>query len=215
MTDAPPSPSPEPRRITWLGTLRRFHARVGLAGATFGLLFGATGFLMNHRSVMKIEAGHSSERKVQVQLLQPFATVEALATDLGQRLGYRPSQLRWRIQAPRPVRFGGTPVTAAEQWVVMLNGHAHFARATYIPGNLTVELEQHDANMLEALQRLHKSEGSQAGWILLTDAFAGALIFLSLSGTLLRTRLAGPRLLAAGLVLGAVATAVATASRAW
>lgn len=53
------------------------------------------------------------------------------------------------------------------------------------------------------------------GWILLTDAFAGGLVFLSLSGVLLWTRLSGPKLLAAGLMLAVVVTAIGVASRAW
>lgn len=199
----------------FLRTLRRLHAWIGVSGAAFGLLFGTTGFIMNHRSVMKFEVGHTEERKVHVELAQPPATIEALALELGQRFGYHPSQLKWRVQAPRPARFGGAPVTAAEQWVVMLSGHAHFARASYIPGNRTVEMEQNDSNLLDTLQRMHKSDGSQAGWILLTDSFAGALIFLSLSGVLLWTRLAGPKLLAAGLILGVLSLAVTVASRAW
>jgi hypothetical protein len=99
--------------------------------------------------------------------------------------------------------------------MVLVSGHAHFARATYQPGNRTVDLERSDANFIETLERMHKSEAGQAGWILLVDGFAGALVFLTLSGTLLWTRLAGPRLLSAGLALGGLVTAVLVASRAW
>lgn len=142
---------PEPfasthRRAAILRWVRRLHAWIGVCGAGFGLLFGVTGFLMNHRAVLKIEAGHTEERKVQVELPQPLASIEHLAADLGQRLGFTPAQLKWRVQAPRPAKFAGQPVTAAEQWVVSLNGHAHFARATYTPGNRSVDLELRDAN---------------------------------------------------------------------
>ena len=203
------------RGTHFLKTLRRIHARVGLSIAAFALMFGTTGFIMNHRSVMKFEVGHTEEKRVQVELAQPPTTIEALAQDLGQRFGYAPNQLKWRVQAPRPAKFAGAPVTAAPQWVVAMSGHAHFARATYVPGNRTVELEQNTSNFMDALQRMHKSDASQKGWILLTDAFALSLIFLSLSGILLWTRFSGPKLLAAGLFLGMVATAVAVASRAW
>jgi hypothetical protein len=125
------------------------------------------------------------------------------------------SRMRWRVQAPRPARFGGQQVTAAPQWMVTVGGHAHFARANYLPGNRTVDLERSDANLIETLERMHKSEAGQAGWILLADCFAGALIFLTLSGTLLWTRLAGPRLLSVGLALGGLLVAVLVASRAW
>jgi hypothetical protein len=94
-------------------------------------------------------------------------------------------------------------------------GHAHFARATYVPGNRSVEVEQKDASFLEALGRLHKADAGQTGWILLTDAFAGALVFMTLSGILLWSRFDGPRLLAAGLSLATLAVAVTIALSAW
>jgi hypothetical protein len=111
--------------------------------------------------------------------------------------------------------MGGAEVKAAEQWSVAFTGHAHFALATYVPGNRSVELEQRDADLLQALKRLHKGDGGQLGWILLSDAFAGAMVFLTLSGILLWTRLAGPKLLAAALALGGLGAIALVASRAW
>ena len=105
--------------------LRKFHAWVGLSGAAFGLLFGITGFLQNHRAVMKIEAGRIEERKVTVDLGEAPATVEALAQALTQRMGWDPSRVRTRVQAPRPARIGGAAVTAAARWTVDYLGHAH------------------------------------------------------------------------------------------
>lgn len=208
-------PRSEPRKGAFLRNLRRFHAWVGLSGAIFGLMFGVTGFLMSHRAVMKIEAGQVEEHKVQIELDHPPATIEELAATLATKFGVPMARIRWRIQAPRAARFGGQPVTASPQWLVTVNGHAHFARASYLPGNRTVDLERSDANLIEALERMHKSEAGQAGWILLVDGFAGALVFLTLSGTLLWTRLAGPRLLSAGLALAGLLAAVLIVSRAW
>jgi hypothetical protein len=208
-------PRSEPRRGAFLRNLRRFHAWVGLTGATFGLFFGLTGFLMSHRAVMKIETGKAEAQKIQIELDKPPASIDELAATLSARFGVPLARLRTRVQAPKPARFGGQQVTAAPQWQVLVSGHAHFARATYLPGNRTVDLERTDANLIETLERLHKSDAGQAGWILLADAFAGTLIFLSLSGTLLWSRLAGPRLLSFGLALGGLALAVLIASRAW
>jgi uncharacterized protein len=195
--------------------LRKVHAWVGVTGASLGLLFGLTGFLMSHRSTLKIQAGQVDERKVQIELEQPPATIEALAEGLAVRFGVPLTRLRWRVQAPRPARFGGQAVTAAPVWTVQVMGTAHFARATYLPWNRTVDLEQSDASLLAALQRLHRVESGQAGWILLADAFVGSLIFMFLSGTLIWTRLAGPRLLSLALALGGALTAALIASRAW
>lgn len=204
-----------PRTATFLRTLRRCHAWIGVTGATFGLLFGITGFLQNHRSVMKIQAGHAEESKVTVDLGEAPPTLEALAQTLGGKMGWEPGRVRTRLQPGRPARIGGAEVQAAPKWIVMYPGHAHGARAVTSPGNRTVEVELERGNFAEILMNLHKAEAGQRGWILLTDAFAGALVFMTLSGLLLWTRLAGPRLLTLGLALGGLATAIAIASRAW
>lgn len=202
-----------PRRL--LVWLRKVHAWVGLAGASLGLLFGFTGLLLNHRAVMKLPGGRFEVEKVQLQLDEVPATPEALAQALAAQLGFSPDRARWQVQAPRAVQFGGTPVTASAVWTVHLGTHTRQARATYLPGNRTAEVERRQADFLGALQRLHKADAGHAPWILLADAFAGALVFLTLSGTLLWTRLAGRRLLAVGLAGGGFALLVAVAALAW
>lgn len=203
------------RKTRFLRLVRKLHAWIGLGGAVFGLLFGITGFLLNHRGVMKIESGQIQERKVAVEFPEAPASPEALARTLAARFNVPMARVRWLTKAPKSGRLGGAQVQAAEQWTVAFFGHAHFATATYTPGNRTVELEQRDANVVQALKRLHKGDGGQFGWILVSDAFAGALVFLTLSGTLLWTRLSGPKLLAAGLALGGLLTAILVASRGW
>jgi hypothetical protein len=200
---------------SFLRSLRRFHAWVGLSGAAFGLLFGLTGLLQNHRSVMKVDLGNVEERKVQVELAAPAESPEALAQALQTQLGWKPERMKTRVQKPRGAKFQGADVKAAETWMVLYSGHMHSARAAYAPGNKTVELEQQDANLIETLSRLHRADGGQAAWILLTDAVAMGLIFMSLSGTLLWTKLSGPRLLAVGLSLTGMVAALIIASRAW
>lgn len=204
-----------PRKVACLRFLRKAHAWVGLSGAVFGLLFGITGFLLNHRGVMKIEAGQIVERKVTVEFPEAPTSPEALARALAERFHVPMARVKWLTKAGRPGRLDGATVKTADQWTVAFLGHAHFALATYTPGNHTVELEQKDANFVQAMKRLHKGDGGQIGWILLSDAFAGALVFLTLSGILLWTRLAGPNLLAAGLTLSGLGAAILVASRSW
>ena len=42
------------RRAIFLTWLRKIHLYVGLWGAVLGLLFGATGLILNHRAILKI-----------------------------------------------------------------------------------------------------------------------------------------------------------------
>jgi hypothetical protein len=204
-----------PARARFLRLLRKGHAWVGLFGALGGLLFGLTGFLLNHRGMMKIEAGQIQERTVTVELTEAPASPEALARVLAARFQVPMARVKWLTKAGRRGTMGGSPVNAAPQWTVAFMGHAHFAQAIYTPGNHTVDVEQRDANLPQTLKRLHKGDGGQFGWILVADAFAFALVFLILSGILLWTRLAGPKLLAAGLAGSGLAIAMVVASRGW
>ena len=203
------------RKAQALRLLRKLHAWIGLGGAAFGLLFGITGFLLNHRGMLKIEAGQIQERKIAVELPVIPASPEALARELAARFNVPMARVKWLTKAGKAGRIGGTSLQTADQWTVAFMGHAHFALATYTPGNRTVELEQKDANFVQALKRLHKGDGGQLGWILLSDAFAGALLFLTLSGTLLWTRLAGPKLLAVGLAGVGLLAGILVAARGW
>jgi len=204
------------RRAAFLRTLRRLHAWTGLTGAGLGLLFGVTGFLMNHRAVLKIDAGEITERRVTVELVgPPPASPEALGKRLAAHFGIPEARVRTRIQAPRNGKVSGQPLKAAEQWTVAFLGHRRFAQAAYVPGNRSVDVELKEADLLQTLKRLHKNDGGSLAWTLLTDAFSGALVFLTLSGLFLWTRLAGSKLLAAGLVLASLAIAILISTRAW
>jgi hypothetical protein len=79
---------------SFLRALRRFHAWIGVSGAAFGLLFGLTGILQNHRAVMKIDLGQVEESKVQVELAVPAASPDDLAKALQAQLGTKAVALR-------------------------------------------------------------------------------------------------------------------------
>ncbi|WP_291271737.1 PepSY-associated TM helix domain-containing protein [Geothrix sp.] len=202
-----------PRRfLVWL---RKVHAWVGLAGAALGLLFGTTGFLLNHRAVLKVPGGRIETERIQLELTEAPASPESLARDLALRFGFAPERARWQVQPAKPVRFSGAPVTTAGTWTILLGTHRRQARATYLPGNRTVDVEARRADLVGTLQRMHKSDAGHAPWILLADAFAGALVFLTVSGTLLWTRLAGERMLAITLAAGGFLTLMLVAALAW
>ena len=203
------------RGAAFLLGLRRWHARVGLAGAAFGLMWGFTGILLNHRDVMQIPQGRVETTQMAFTLDASPATPEALAAELAKRLGFPASQADAEVQPTRVASFGGTALPSAEVWRVDLQGHHRWVRGTFTPGDRTVQLQLRSAGFLETLKRLHKSEAGSPGWVLFADGVAGMILFMSLSGTLLWSRLAGPRLLALGLSGGAIALAIVIASRAW
>ena len=60
------------RRAEILRWLRRTHAWCGLWGGVFGLLFGATGILLNHRAVMKIPAVQTTPSEMTIAVDAPL-----------------------------------------------------------------------------------------------------------------------------------------------
>ncbi|WP_340124378.1 PepSY-associated TM helix domain-containing protein [Methylobacter svalbardensis] len=60
-------------------------------------------------------------------------------------------------------------------------------------GNAYVSIKREDANVFAFITRLHKGVGMSTVWVLLADALAGGLVFLSLTGLLLWTKLCTAR----------------------
>lgn len=195
-------------RGAFLKWLRRTHAWFGLWGASLGLLFGFTGILLNHRDVMKIPIGRMEPREVQLALPDPRpADPNALAAWLGQTLSVDTHHARIRREPARTLIWLDQPVQQPASWQINIRNPQHLLSADYWEGNAFVTVKQSDANLLQTLNNLHKGTGMGVGWVLLIDTLAGGLILLSLTGTLLWTRLHGGRLAAAGLGFGSLSLA--------
>ncbi len=196
-------------RGAFLKWLRRTHAWLGLWGATLGILFGVTGILLNHRSVMKINAAKTEQTKTELPLPEPKPkNIETFAMWLQTELELEKKWSRIRSQSPREISWDGKSVTQPERWSVSFSNPQRSYSAQYWVGNAYVTLTRFDRNAFAFLNRLHMASGMGAAWILLADSIAGSFIVLSLTGILLWTRLHGPRLLAAGLGLGSLMLAL-------
>jgi hypothetical protein len=189
------------KRGRFLVWLRRTHAWMGLWGAAMGLLFGVTGILLNHRNEMKIPlAKHEETRQV---LTPPGASLESPETlEAWLRTEFKLPDAKSRIQKKpgRPVPWGGGQVEQPENWRITLTTPNLSVNAEYWKGDASTHVEQKEANLWATLSSFHKGSGMSNAWILLTDTLAGALLVLAITGTLLWSRLHGPRLLAAGLI---------------
>lgn len=184
-----------PVLLKWL---RRTHAWLGLWGAVLGLLFGATGLLLNHRATMKIPGAAYANTQWQMTLPQPLpADVHALGRLLQQSLQIDRPPTQQKVEPAGPAPWPG--VQQPERWQLSFVTPRETVSAEYWVGNHSVSIRRMDPNFLARLNRLHMATGASAAWILLTDTLAGALIMLSLTGVLLWTRLHGPRLRAVGL----------------
>jgi uncharacterized protein len=198
------------RRAIFLTWLRNTHLYVGLWGAALGLLFGATGILMNHRAIMKIPLEKAVQKTAQLPLPEDgFASPQEMATWLQKEFPLTPAEKPLvRSQPAKKVIWNDREVTQPERWSVNLMQPGRGVSAEYFVGNRFVKLEHMDATPIGTLMRLHKSEGVNAFWVLLSDTIASSLILLSLTGLLLWTQLHTVRTIAvltsAGALLGAV-----------
>lgn len=190
-----PSPvsrrAPRSRRAVFLLWLRKTHLYLGLWGAALGLLFGATGILLNHRAILKIPVEKAVLSSVQLALPPAAAaSPKDLATWLQQELLFQPEHIaQVRAQPARTVIWADKEVAQPERWSVSLHSPQRGVNAEYFVGNSFVRLDRIDATPIGTLTRLHMAVGVDAFWVLLSDTIAGCLILLSITGLLLWTQL--------------------------
>ena len=199
------------RALAWL---RRTHLYLGLWGAVMGLLFGATGIVMNHRAVLKIPVEKTVQRTAQAPIpAQGLANADAMAAWLRDELGFKPAQVvQVKAHAPQRVVWADREVMQPERWTVLLQSPARGVSAEYVVGNRFVRLDHTDATAIGWLTRLHMSVGASAAWVLLADSIAGSLILLAITGLLLWTRLNTLRTTACLASVGALAIAMLLAA---
>lgn len=200
------------KSVLFLRWLRRIHLWVGLWGAVLGLLFGATGILMNHRAILKIPVEKVVQRQAQVALpeaVEGFDSPQAMAVWLQRELSLRAEPGRIREEPARPVAWGDKTLKQPARWSVDFASPGQQVRAEYWVGNRFIKVETMDATFIGMLTRLHMAIGVSAFWVLLSDTIAGGMVLLSITGLLLWSRLHPIRLTTLGLSLGALVASAA------
>lgn len=194
------------RKAVFLTWLRKTHLYVGLWGAVLGLLFGATGILLNHRAIMKIPVEKTRQHTVQLQIPQQgFASAADMSSWLQRELKFSPvSPPVIRSHAGQTFLFNQLEVAQPQRWTVSMNRPEGGLSAEYFVGNRFVKVDQTDATPIGMLVRLHMSVGVNAFWVLLSDTIAAGMIVLSITGVLLWTQLHTVRTLAALASIGAL-----------
>jgi uncharacterized protein len=210
-TNSAPRPVTEPRGYLFLSQgmkrgrflvwLRRTHAWMGLWGAVLGLIFGTSGILLNHRSEMKIPL--AAQHETHLTIMAPVGSLQsAEALEAWLRVKFKMPHAKSRIvkKPGGPVPWGGGQISQPENWRVTLTTPNLSLNAEYWQGDMETRIEQKEANAWATLANFHKGSGMSNAWILLTDTLACGLLVLAITGTLLWSRLHGPRLMAAALV---------------
>lgn len=198
------------KRAIFLTWLRKIHLYVGLWGAVFGLLFGATGILLNHRAILPIPIKKDVQTKAQLSIPKTgFTNPEQMAAWLQKELNFKPvAPAVIKTQAAKIVVWDQREIAQPAHWTILLNRPGEGVTAEYFVGNRYVQLNQLDATPIGTLTRLHKSVGVSAFWVLLADTIAGSLILLSITGLLLWTQLHTVRSIAVLTSAGALLAGV-------
>nr|WP_254209039.1 PepSY-associated TM helix domain-containing protein [Burkholderia multivorans] len=204
------------RRGTFLQWLRKIHGWVGLWGAALGLLFGTTGFLLNHRAPpLRIQTGAPRVDTLRLAVPVPApASPRELATWLRTQPDlHLPARMGRVQQEPaHPVAWGDRETVQPEHWQLVFASPRENVAVDYWVGSDAITLKRTGNGTLAWLTNLHKGVGMSIGWVLLVDTLAGALILLSLTGVLLWTGLNKRKTVGALLVVGSIVAIVCTAS---
>ncbi|HEY2344490.1 MAG TPA: PepSY-associated TM helix domain-containing protein [Xanthomonadaceae bacterium] len=185
--------------------VRQLHLWIGAWGAIAAIGFGSTGFVQNHRAILKLPQGDSIDAG-QVELpvpesarANPDAMRQWLHGTLHADIG------KVRVQAGKPFDYQGQRVEPPAHWTLN-GGNAHESvQAEYVAGSASLTVRTTRQGVLATLLRLHKGVGAGPGWILLTDSFAISMVMLGISGLWMWGRARTPR----QMVFSAVGAAVA------
>lgn len=209
------------RRSQFLKWLRKIHGWVGLWGAVLGLLFGVTGFLQNHRAVMKIKAGGPPVvSKVQLPVaadalhnpreLAQWVQREMKLDRPAARVAREPAQaVSWGDRAG--AQPGMQALVQPEHWTARFVSPKYLVDAEYWKGGTFVAVERREQGLIAVLEALHRANGTSVGWILLADSIAGSLVLLSITGVILWTELNRRRTIGATIFFASIVAMIAFA----
>ena len=199
-----------PRRFqrgSILRWLKRTHAWMALWGGMAGTLFGLTGILLNHRDILKIPAVESRVEKLELAFGDtPPSSAEEFAAQVRTQLQLQEGRTRITRHEAKAVAWGDKDLHQPARWEVSIQTPQRQVSAEYWLGNQSATVQNREGNAFFWLTRLHKAVGVPVGWVLAADALAGTLLFMTVTGILLWSRLHGPRLLAIGLFCGSLGT---------
>jgi uncharacterized protein len=198
------------RRATFIKWLRKVHGWVGLWGAVLGLLFGTTGFLLNHRAgPLKISSGEPQVSQMQMGLpAQSLKSPMELGKWLKQELKLDGVIGRGKREPAHAVGWGDQKTMQPELWTVAVASPSGAVSAEYWVGNGFVSVKKSENSFLATMSNLHKGVGLSVGWVLLIDTLAGSIILLSLTGVLLWTELNKRKTVGAVIVMASIVAMV-------
>jgi hypothetical protein len=173
--------------------IRQLHLWIGAWGAIAAILFGISGFMQNHRAVMKLSQGDSTEVS-RVELAVP----ESARVSRGTMRAWLRDERHIEVENQRapPGRGGesgggapdGQRCRQSGRWMFVGGNARAVTQVEFVEGSTSLTVRKTEQSPLAILERLHKGVGGGIAWILLGDSFALALVALGMSGLILWSR---------------------------
>ncbi len=194
--------------------MRQLHLWIGAWGAIAAILFGISGFMQNHRAVMKLPQGDTTEvSKVELEIPESARTSRDAVRawlrneqhiEVESQRG-RGGESAGRSGGESEGRGGESSRTASEsgsrggerqgqgprqgsRWMFMGGNARVVTQVEYVEGASTLTVRKSEQSPLAVLERLHKGVGGGIAWILLGDSFALAMVALGISGLIMWSR---------------------------
>jgi hypothetical protein len=158
--------------------MRQLHIWIGAWGAIAAVLYGISGFLQNHRGVMKLPQGTSTEvSRAEVPVPQEARASPELLRD------WLANSQHLQLEAPH-----GPPGRRGGRWMLTGGNARTTVQVEYSPGSETATVRTSVQSPLAVLSRLHKGVAGGVAWILLSDSFALGMVGLGVSGLIMWSR---------------------------
>jgi uncharacterized protein len=164
------------QRANVLRWLKRIHAWTGFWGALLFFVMGASGFLLNHRSILKIDTGAPTEVSAIEVAVQPgqFKDADALAKWAKARLDLKVDGKAPQAKPEGEKRFRATTLPQAEMWTRVFTLPDAKITVAYGPGAPNVSMKTEAVGLLGTMKNLHKGTGlgvvDEPDWLSAVDA---------------------------------------------
>jgi hypothetical protein len=174
--------------------VRQLHLWIGAWGAIAAILFGISGFVQNHRGIMKMPQGETAEiSSVELEVAESARESREAMRDWLRDTQHIDVEIQRARGADGGRRSeggagGGGAPGGSKRWMFNGGNARILTQVEYTEGALTATVRKSANSPLAIISRLHKGVGGGVPWILLTDSFAVAMVLLGVSGIILWAR---------------------------
>lgn len=189
-----PKPMATPTVVKWL---KKTHAWIGILGAIFAFIFAWSGFMLNHRTHFSLGAPVSENEYVLPAPAEGFASIDEFAAFVDAEFNPR---TRPTIEVLEAMPGTARQPATEPSFNVSYAAPGGDLTVNWKEGASEISVFQRDRGFNRIVNRLHTGRGTDGGWHLIINAYSVMLIFLSITGIFLWSRISGSVWVGGGLL---------------